>query len=244
MASGSMTAWQIEGKNVEVVTFSLLGLQNHCGWCDFHHLSSTMKSEDDCFLAGEWWQTRRCVEKQRHYSADKGRYSQGHGLPSGRIQLWELDRKEDRMPKNWCLWTVVLEKISESPLDSKEIKPVNLQGDQPWYSLEGLMLKLKLQWSSDVNRWFIGKGPDFGKDWGQKENRASEDEMAGRCHQCSEHELGQRLGDGEGQRGLACCSPWGQKELDMTGWLNNIFYIRKTPLLFPAAICRIAQSFS
>ena len=88
---------------------------------------------------------RQCVEKQRHYSADKGPYSQGYGLPSGHIQLWDLDHKEGRMLKNWCLWTVVLEKILESPLDSKEIKPVNLQGDQPWYSLEGLMLKLKLQ---------------------------------------------------------------------------------------------------
>ena len=76
--------------------------------------------------------TRPCVEKQRHYFADKGPYSQGHSLPSGHIWLWELDPKEDKMPKNWCLWTVVLEKTPESLLDSKEIKPVNLKGTQPW----------------------------------------------------------------------------------------------------------------
>ena len=140
MASGSMTAWQIEGEKVEVVTFSLLGLQNHCRWWLQPWKQKTVASwqeSDD--------KPRQCVEKQRHYSANKGPYSQGYGLPSGHLRLWKLYHKEGRMPKNWCLWTVVLEKIPESPLDSKEIKPVNLQGDQPWYSLEGLMLKLKLQ---------------------------------------------------------------------------------------------------
>ena len=76
-------------------------------------------------------------------------------------------------------------------------------------------------WSSDRNSWLIGKVPDAGKDWGQKEKRASEDEMARWHHWCNGHELGQTLGDGEGQRGLACCSPWGHKESDMTGRLNN-----------------------
>ena len=71
---------------------------------------------------------RQCVEKQRHYSANKGPYSQGHGLPSGHVWMWKLDYKEGRAPKNWCLWTVVLVKTPESPLDSKEIKPVNPKG--------------------------------------------------------------------------------------------------------------------
>ena len=117
---------------------------------------------------------RQCIEKQRHYSAGKGPYSQGYGLPNGHKQLWELDRKTGRTPKNWCLQTVVLEKTPESPLDSKKIKLVNLKGDQPWR----LMLKLTLVfWSSDVNSQVIGKVPDAGKDWGQKEKRASENEM-------------------------------------------------------------------
>ena len=110
-----------------------------------------MKSEDDCFLAGKLWQTyRQYVEKQKHYSVNKGPYSQGYGLPSGHIRLWELDCKEGRAPKNWCLRIVVPEKTPKSPLDSKEIKPVNLKRNQSWIFLEGLMLKLNfghLIWS-------------------------------------------------------------------------------------------------
>ena len=92
----------------------------------------------------------------------------------------------------------------------------------PEYSLEGLALKLKLQYfrSSDVNSQLIGKVPDAGKDWGQ-EKRVSEDKMAGCHHWCSGHALGQTSGDGEGQGGLACCSPCGRKQSDMTGQLNS-----------------------
>ena len=160
---------------------------------------------------------KQCVEKQRHYSADKGMYSQSGCLPSGHVQFWELDQKEGRTPKNWCLWIVVL-KTSESPLDSKEIKPVNLKGDQPWIftGRTDNETEAPVFWSSNV-----GKVPDAEKDWGQKEKQASEDEMAGWHHLCNEHELGQTLGDGEGQGSLMCCSLWGHKELDTTGWLNN-----------------------
>ena len=122
--------------------------------------------------------TRECVEKQRHYSAHKDSNSQGYGLPSGHIRLWELDCKESRVPKNWCLWTVVL-KTPESSLDSKEIKPVNFMEDQPWI-ITGRTddeAEIPVFWSPAVNRWPIGKFPDAGKDWGQKEKRASENEM-------------------------------------------------------------------
>jgi len=121
----------------------------------------------------------------------------------------------------WCLQIVVLEKSPESSLDSTEIKPVNLKGDQPWILFGRTDAETPLFWSSDVNRWLIGKVPDADKDWEQKEKRASEDEMAGWHHWSSGHELGQTLGDGEGQGGLACCSPWGRKESDTTGQLNN-----------------------
>ena len=164
---------------------------------------------------------RQCFEKQRHYSADEGLYSQGHrGLPSGHIWLWELDHKEGRMPKNWCLQTVMLEKTSESPLHCKGIKPVNLKGNQPWIHIGRTGAEAPVFWSSDANSWLIGKVPDARKDWGQKK-RGTEDEMLGWHHQCNGHELGQTSGDGEGQRGLACCRPWCSKELDMTGQLNN-----------------------
>ena len=143
---------------------------------------------------------------------NKGLNSQGYGLHSGHLQLRKLDSKEGSMSKNWCIQTVVLEKTPESPLDSKDIKPVNLKGNQLWIFTRRTEAEAPVFWSSDMNRRLIGKVPDSGKDWGQKEKRASEDEMAGRHHGCNEHELGQTLRDGEGQRGLACCSPWGRNE--------------------------------
>ena len=152
-----------------------------------------MKSEDYCFLVEKQWKSRQyVVEKQRHHSADKGLYSQGYGLPSGHIQLWELDYKGGRTSKNWCLWTVVLEKTPESPLDSKVIKPVNLKGDQPWIftGKTDVEAEVPVFWSSDANRRLIAKVPDAEKDWGQKEKRASENEMARWHHWCNEDELG------------------------------------------------------
>ena len=101
--------------------------------------------------------TRECTEKQRHHFANKGPSSQGYGFSSGHVWMWELDYKESWAPKNWGFWTVVLEKTLESPLDSKEIKPVNPEGYQSWYSLEGLMLKLKLlflaTWRKELTHW-------------------------------------------------------------------------------------------
>ena len=133
-------------------------------------------------------------------------HSQAYGLPSGHIWFWELNCKEDRASKNWYPWTMVLEKTHESPLDSKEIKPVNLKGNQPWILVGRTHAEVDTPvfWSSDVNSWLIGKVSDAGKDWGQKEKRESEDEMAGWHHQCNGCELGQTSGDGEGQRGLVC----------------------------------------
>ena len=102
-------------------------------------------------------------------------------------ESWTLKRQ-----KNWCLQTVVLEKTPESPFDSREIKPVNLKGDQPWIftGRTDTEAEAPVLSSSDTNRWLIGKVPDAGKDWGQKEKRALEDEMAGQYHQCNECKLG------------------------------------------------------
>ena len=161
------------------------------------------------------------VEKQRHYSANKGPYSRGYGLPRGHTQLWELDHKEGRMPKNWCLQTVVLERTPQSPLRAKRWNQSIWQKINPEYSLEVLMLKLKLQYFGHMmwtdESWKVS---DARKDWGQKK-RVSKDEMAGQCYWCNEHELGRTPGDDEGRGGLVCCSPWGHKESDMIGWLNN-----------------------
>ena len=139
-------------------------------------------------------------------------------FPVVMYKLGELGHKEGRTPKN--LWTVAQEKTPESSLDCKEIKPVNLKGDQPWVFTGRTDAEAPVFWSSDEKRQLFGKVSDAGKDWGQKK-RASEDEMAGRHHQCNEHELGQTPGDGEGQGGLVCCSPRGHEESEMTEQLNN-----------------------
>ena len=118
----------------------LLGLYDHCGRWLLPWNQKTFASWQESYD-----KPRQRVEKQRHYSADKGLYNQGCGPPSGHIWLWELDRKEGGQPKNWCLQTVVLEKTSASPLDSKEIKSINLKGNQPWILIGRTMLKLKLQ---------------------------------------------------------------------------------------------------
>ena len=140
--------------------------------------------------------------------------SQGYILPSGHVWLWKLDCKEGWVLKNWCLQTVVLVKTPERPLDSKEIRSVNLKGNQPWIFIGRIDAEVETAvfCSSDVNSRLNVKIPDAGKDWGQKEKRMSEDWMARWHHQCNGHELGQTLGDDEGQRGLACCSAWGCKE--------------------------------
>jgi len=132
---------------------------------------------------------RQCIEKQRYYSANKGPYSQGYSLSSGHVLSWELNHKEGRAPKNWCLRTMVREKTPESPLDSTEIKPVNLKENQPWILVGKNDAEAPVYWLSDENSWLIGRVLDARKDWGQMEKRLSEDEMAGWHHWCNGHEL-------------------------------------------------------
>ena len=136
--------------------------------------------------------------------------------------MWEQDSKEGRAPKNWCFQTEVLENTLESPLGSKEIRPVNLKRNQPWilFGRTNAEAEAPIFRPPDMNSWLIGKDPDAGKGWRQKEKRVTEDEV-GWHHQLNVHELGQTPGDGEGQGSLVCCSPWDCKELDMTWRLNN-----------------------
>ena len=136
-------------------------------------------------------------------------------------ESWTI--RKGRILKNWCLRTAVLEKTLESPLNSEEIKPVNLKGNQRWILIGRTNAETEalVFWSPDANSQFIVKVPDAGKDWGQKEKRVSENEMDGWHLWCNGHEFGQTLGDGEEQGGLVGCSPWGHKELDTTGRVNN-----------------------
>ena len=149
--------------------------------------------------------------------------------------MWELDHKEGRVPKNWCFQTVVLEKTLESPLDSKEIKPVNLKGNQSWifFGRTDAEAETPILWAPDTKSRLTGKDPDAGKHWGWEEKGAIEGEIVGWHHWPDGHEFEQTSGDSEGQESLACCSPWGCKELDMTYQLNNnkIFIRKQKPLL-------------
>ena len=102
--------------------------------------------------------------------------------------MWELDYKESWVPKNWCFWTVMLEKTLESPLDRKEIKPVNPKGNQSWIFIGRTDAEAPILWPPDAKSWLIGKDPDAGKDWGQEEKETTEDEKVRWHHPCDGHE--------------------------------------------------------
>ena len=133
----------------------------------------------------------------------------------------ELDYKESWAPKNWCFWTVVLEKTLESNLDCKEIQPVHPKGDQSWVFIgrTDVEAKTPIFWPPDVKIWLIWKDLDAGKDWGQKKG-TTEDEMVGWHHRLDGHGFGWTPGVGDGQGGLVRCGSWGRKKLDMTERLN------------------------
>ena len=160
--------------------------------------------------------------QQRHYFANKGPSSQGYGFSCGHVWMWELDCEENWVPKNWCFWSVVLEKTLESPLDYKEIQPVRSKGDQSWVFIgrTDVEAETPILWPPDVKNWLIGKDPVAGKDWGEEEKGTTEDEVAGWHHQLDGRESEWTLGVGDGQGGLACCNLWGRNKSDMTEQLN------------------------
>ena len=167
-------------------------------------------------------QPRQHIKKHRHYFANKGPSSKTYGFSSSHIWMWKLDYKESWVPKNWCLWTVVLEKTLESPLDWKEIQPDHPKGDQSWVLIGRTDVEAETPtlWLPDEKSWLIWKDPDAGKDWRQEEKGMTEDEIVGWHHWLNGDEFEQTPGVGDGQGGLACCGQWGCKESDMTEWLN------------------------
>ena len=180
-----------------------------------------MKLKDTCSLKS-YDQTGQNIRKQRYFFANKGLSSQGYGFSSTHVWMWELDCKESWMLKNWCFWTVVLEKTLESPLDCKEIQLVNHKGNQSWIFIGRTEAEAEIptRCPPDVKNWLIGKDPDAGKDWRQEEKGRTENEMVEWHHWLNGHEFEQALGVGDGQGSLACCSPWGRKESHTTEWLN------------------------
>ena len=135
--------------------------------------------------------SRQHIKKQRHYFANKGLSSQGYGFSSSHVWMWELDYKESWVLKNWCFWTVMLEKTLESPLDCKEIQPAHPEGNQSWMFIgrTDFEAETPILWSPDAKSWLIGKDPDAEKDWRREEKGTTEDEMVEGHHWLSGHEF-------------------------------------------------------
>ena len=154
-------------------------------------VTAAMKLKDACSLEEKLWPTQTEYKKQRHYFANKGPSSQSYGFSSGHVLMLELDCKESWVMKNWCFWTVVLEKTLESPLNYKEIKPVHPKGDQSgiFIGRTDAEAKTPILWPPDAKNWLLRKDPDAGKDWRQEEKGMTEDNMVGWHHRLNEHEF-------------------------------------------------------
>ena len=199
MASGPMTSMEIDGETVETVS-------------DFIFGGSKITANGDCsheikrhLLLGRKVMTNLDSILKSRDIANKGPFSQGYGFSSSHVQIWELDYKESWALKNWCFWTVVLEKTLESPLECKKIQPVHPKGDQSWVfiGITDVEAETPILWSPDAKSWLIWKYPDAGNDWGQEKKGTTEDEMVGWHPWFSGHGFGWTSGVGDGQGGLA-----------------------------------------
>ena len=234
MASGPITSWETDGETVETVS-------------DFIFLGSKITADGDCsheierrLLLG--WKVMTNLDsilKSRDI-ANKDPSGQGYGFSSGHVWMWKLDCEESWVPKNWCFWSVVLEKTLESPLDCKEIQPVHPTGGQSWVFIgrTDAEAETPVLWPPHAKSWLIGKDPDAGRDWGQEEKGTTGDEMAGWHYWLDGHKFEWAPGVGDGQGGLVCCDSWGHKESDTTeqlNWLNDwcmLMYIHICILLY------------
>ena len=156
-ASDPITSWQIDGETMEKVI-------------DFIFLGSKISVEMLVLWKKNYDKPRQHIKKQRHYFPHKGPSSQRYGFSSSHVWMWELDHEEDWAPKEWCFWTVVLEKTLESPLGCKEIKPVNPKGNKSWISVgrTDAEAEAPILWTPDAKKWLIRKDPNAGKDWSQE----------------------------------------------------------------------------
>ena len=185
MASSPITSWQIDGETVETAADFILG-------------GSKITADGDCrheikrhLLLGRKVMTNLdSILKQRHYFSIKGPSSQGYGFSSSHVWMWALDCEESWVLKNWCFWTMVLEKTLESPLDWKEIQPVHPKGDQSWVFIgrTDVEAETPILCPPDAKNWLIWKDPDVGKDWGQEE-KGRKNEMVGWHHRLNGREF-------------------------------------------------------
>ena len=202
VASGPITSWQIDRETMETVT-------------DFIFLGSKITADGDCsheitrhLLLGRKETTNLDSIFKSRDIANKGPSNQSNDFSVVMYGCESLDYKETWVSKNWCFWTVVLEKTLESPLDCKEIKPINSKGNQSWMFIGRTDAKAEtlVFWPPDAKNWLIGKDTDAGKDWRREKKGRTEDEMFGWHHWLNGHVFDQALGVGDGQGSLVCCS--------------------------------------
>ena len=232
MASSRTTSWQIDGETMETVTdFIFLDFKISVGGDCSHEINR-------CLLLGRKAMTNLdSILKSRDIDLPtKVCLVKAVVFP---VWMWELDYKESWAPKNWCFWTMVLEKTLESPLDCKESNQSILKEISPGCSLEGTDVEAEtpILWPPQVKSWLIRKDSDAGKDWRQEEKGMTEDEMVGWCYRLNGLEFEQALVDGEGQGSLACCSPWGHKESDTTEWTTTTPIIESQCVSFHSLWC-------
>ena len=217
MASDPITSRQIDGETVET-------------GADFIFWGSKITADGDCSH-----EIKRCLLLGRKVMTNPDSILKSRvitfptkvclvkaAVSIGHVWMWELDCAESWVLKNWCFWTVVLEKTLKSRLDCKEIQPVHPKGDQSWVFIgrTDAEAETPILWPPHVKSWLIGKDPDTGKDWGQKEKGMTEDEMVGWHNRLDGHEFEWTLGVDDGQGGLVCCNSWSHEESDMTDRLN------------------------
>ena len=219
MASGPTISWQIDRETMETVTdFIFLGSKTTADGDCSHEIKrclllrrnamtnqdSILKSRDITLL------TKVCIIKAMVFP-----------LVMYGCESWTIKKAECWRIYGFELY-VVFEKNLESSLDCKEIQPVHPKGNQSWIFIERTNdeVETPILWPHEAKNWLIGKEPDTGKDWRQEEKGMTLDEMVGWHHQLDWHESERALGVGDGQESLACCRPWGRKELDATEWLN------------------------
>ena len=156
--------------------------------------------------------------------------------------MWELDYKESWVVKNWCFWAVMLEKTLESPLDCKEIQPVHPNEDQSWvfFGRNDAKAETPILWPPHAKSWLTGKDSDAEKDWRREKKGTTDDEMVGWHHWLSGHKFELTPGVGDGQGGLACCSPWGLKELELlSNWTTTMVLGKMLQAGIPSASSRL-----
>ena len=221
MASNTITLWQIEGEKVGTVPDAIFLSSKITVDGDYsHEIKNKTKQKTLAPWKKSYDKPRQCLKKQRHHFANKGSCGQGCSLSISHVWMWELNCEEWKALKNWYFWTVVLEKTPEGPLDRKEIRSVHPKGNQPWILIgrTDAEAEAPILWLPDGKSWLTGKDPDVGKDWSSRRREWQRmrwlDGFNGR-------KLGQTPGEGEGQGGLACCSPWDREESDTTWELNT-----------------------